>query len=130
MLDAYLEKRVASWGIELKADRKLIGTGGYGLWDTEHSTAELGYVIGKPYWRQGLVTEAVTAMVDFGFRRMALNRVVIRMDPRNIGSWRVAEKVGCRFEGIARQVVYAKGAFDDLMVWAILREDWAKRGGR
>jgi RimJ/RimL family protein N-acetyltransferase len=42
----------------------------------------------------------------------------------------VAEKCGCRFEGIARQVAYAKGAFDDLMVWAILREDWAKRGGR
>jgi len=49
------------------------------------------------------------------------------MDPRNIGSWRVAEKCGCRFEGIARQVAYAKGSFDDLMVWAILREDWAKR---
>jgi RimJ/RimL family protein N-acetyltransferase len=127
VLDAYAEKRVASWALELKSERKLIGTGGYGLWDIEHSTAELGYVIGKPYWGQGLTTEAVAAMIDFGFRRMALNRVVIRMDPRNIGSWRVAEKAGCRFEGIARQVVYAKGAFDDLMVWAILRDDWAKR---
>jgi ribosomal-protein-alanine N-acetyltransferase len=130
VLDAYSEKRVASWGIELKAERKLIGTGGFGLWDIEQSAAEIGYVIGKPYWGQGLMTEAVTAMFDFGFRRMALNRIVIRMDPRNIGSWRVAEKCGCRFEGIARQVVYAKGAFDDLMVWAILREDWTKRAPR
>ena len=127
VLDAYLEKRVASWGLELKAERKLIGTGGYGSWDIQNSTAEIGYVIGRPYWGQGLATEAVTAMIDFGFRRMSLNRIVIRMDPRNIGSWRVAEKCGCRFEGIARQVAYAKGSFDDLMVWAILREDWAKR---
>ena len=130
VLDAYLEKRVASWGIELKSERKLIGTGGYGSWDIQNSTAEIGYVIGRPYWGQGLMTEAVSAMIEFGFRRMSLNRIVIRMDPRNIGSWRVAEKCGCRFEGIARQVVYAKGSFDDLMVWAILREDWAKRSAR
>jgi len=130
VLDAYAEKRVANWGIELKAERKLIGTGGFGSWDLEHSTAEIGYAMGKPHWGQGLMTEAATAMIDFGFRRMALNRIVIRMDPRNVGSWRVAEKCGCRFEGIARQVVYAKGAFDDLMVWAILKEDWAKRTAR
>lgn len=130
VLDAYLEKRVANWGIELVSERKLIGTGGYGSWDLQNSTAEIGYVIGKPYWGQGLMTEAVGAMVDFGFRRMSLNRIVIRMDPRNVGSWRVAEKCGCRFEGIARQVVYTKGSFDDLMVWAILREDWAKRSTR
>ena len=130
VLDAYLEKRVANWGIELTAERKLIGTGGYGSWDIEQSTAELGYAIGKPYWGQGLMSEAVTSMMDFGFRRMSLNRIVVRMDPRNVGSWRVAEKCGCRFEGIARQVHYAKGERQDLMVWAILREDWAKRGGR
>ena len=76
------------------------------------------------------MTEAVKAMIDFGFRRMSLNQIVIRMDPRNIGSWRVAEKCGCRFEGVARQASYAKGRFDDLMVWAILREDWAQRTAR
>lgn len=64
--------------------------------------------MGKPYWGQGLMSEAVTPMIDFGFRRMSLNRIVIRMDPRNVGSWRVAEKCGRRFEGIARQVMYAK----------------------
>ena len=52
-LDAYVEKRVANWGIELKAERKLIGTGGYMRWDPAHSGAEIGYVIGKPYWGQG-----------------------------------------------------------------------------
>jgi RimJ/RimL family protein N-acetyltransferase len=52
------------------------------------------------------------------------------MDPRNIGSWRVAEKCGCRFEGIARQAIYAKDTFDDLMVWAILRDDWVAQRGR
>jgi ribosomal-protein-alanine N-acetyltransferase len=126
LLDAYLEKRVANWGIELKSERKLIGTGGFGSWDREHGTGELGYAIGKAYWGQGLMTEAVRAMIDFGFRRMALNRVVIRMDPRNTGSWRVAEKCGCRFEGISRQAIYAKGTFHDLMVWAVLRDDWTR----
>lgn len=129
VLDAYLEKRVANWGIELKAERRLIGMGGYIWWDPLQSAGELGYVLGKPYWGQGLMTEAVRAMIDFGFQRMALNRIVIRMDPRNIGSWRVAEKCGCRFEGIARQAIYAKGRFADLMVWAILRDDWQTRAG-
>ena len=126
VLDAYLEKQVANWGLELKSERKLIGTGGFGSWNTEHGVAEIGYAVGKPYWGQGLMSEAVNAMIEFGFTRMALNRVVIRMDPRNTGSWRVAEKCGCRFEGIARRAIYTKGAFHDLMVWAILREDWAR----
>jgi ribosomal-protein-alanine N-acetyltransferase len=126
VLDAYLEKRVANWGIELRSERKLIGMGGFAWWDLANSAAEIGYVIGKPYWGQGLMTEAVKAMIEFGFKRMALNRIVIRMDPRNTGSWRVAEKCGCRFEGISRQAIYAKGSFHDLMVWAILRDEWAR----
>ena len=126
VLDAYHEKRVANWGIELKAERKIIGTGGFIAWDPQHGTAEIGYAMGKPYWGQGLMTEAVGAILEFAFTRMELNRVVIRMDPRNTGSWRVAEKCGCRFEGISRQAVHAKGAFRDLMVWAIVREDWAR----
>ncbi len=126
VLDAYLEKRVANWGIELTSERTLIGTGGFGSWDRENGIGEIGYAIGKAYWGQGLMTEAAKAMIDFGFRRMALNRVVIRMDPRNTGSWRVAEKCGCRFEGISRQAHFAKGTFHDLMVWAIVRDDWAK----
>ena len=126
VLDAYREKRIANWGIELKSERKLIGTGGYSSWDPEHGTGEIGYAIGKPYWGQGLMAEAVRAMIDFGFRRMALNRIVIRMDPRNVGSWRVAEKCGCRFEGISRQAIHAKGTFHDLMVWAVVRDEWAR----
>ena len=62
------------------------------------------------------------------------DRIVIRMDPRNIGSWRVAEKCGCRFEGIARQVAYAKGSFDDdrherkpRLVAVLVREDESVR---
>lgn len=125
-LDAYREKRVASWGLELRSERALIGTGGYSSWDPEQGVAEIGYAIGRAYWGQGLMTEAVRAIIGFGFERMALHRIVIRMDPRNTGSWRVAEKSGCRFEGISRQAVHAKGSFRDLMVWAIVRDDWAR----
>src|SRR5260370_12958949 len=81
VLDAYLEKRVASWGLELKAERKLIGTGGYGSWDIQNSTAEIGYVIGKPYWGPGLTTQAAPAVVDFGFPPTSPHPTPLPLDP-------------------------------------------------
>lgn len=114
----------APWGVQHKVDTKIIGTCGFGAWIVEHSRAEIGYAIAKPYWNQGLVTEAVRKVLSYGFTSMNLNRIEATCVPENVGSWRVMEKVGMRREGILRQWVFSKDQFMDIAMYSILRSEW------
>ena len=116
----------ASWGIEHRADRKFIGTIGFATPRQGGYVAEVGYALARPYWGQGLMTEALRAVVDFGFRYMELRRIeaVCRVD--NIGSYRVMEKAGMQFEGILREARYSKGRMETVRLYAILRSDYGR----
>lgn len=59
---------------------------------------EVGYLIGKAYWRQGLGGEAAHAIVDYGFEQLGLPRLICAIDPKNQASIKVAEKIGMRLE--------------------------------
>ncbi|MBI3997987.1 MAG: GNAT family N-acetyltransferase [Armatimonadetes bacterium] len=124
VLALYESKQVAPWGIAHKTDRKLIGTCGFVYWLPQHARAEIGYGIARPYWRQGYTTEAIRAIIAFGFQSMQLNRIEARCEPENTGSWRVMEKVGMTFEGVLRQHNYAKGTYRDTKMYSILRQEW------
>ena len=67
-----------------------------------HSLAEIAYALSREYWGKGLVTEAVKEVVKHGFEKMNLNRIYARCFVENIGSQKVLEKVGMKFEGILR----------------------------
>ncbi len=115
---------VAPWAIVHKADRKLIGTGGFNQWNTRQKRAEIGYAIARPYWGQGYTTEAVKAMIAFGFRRMQLCRIQTRCLTANVASARVMEKAGMHFEGVLRQYAQVKGKQVDLKLYAIVKADF------
>ena len=121
ILNHYEAQHVAPWGIEHKADRKLIGTCGFASWITYHHRAEIGYALARSYWSQGHMTEAVRAVLRYGFDEMQLNRIEARCKLENIGSARVLEKVGMTCEGILRQHMFIKGHYHDLKLYAILR---------
>lgn len=124
ILNHYQAHHVAPWGIEHKADRKFIGTCGFGNWITYHHRAEIGYALARPYWSQGYMTEAVRAVLSFGFDEMQLNRIEARCKLENIGSARVLEKAGMTCEGILRQHMFIKGHYHDLKLYAILRSNF------
>jgi ribosomal-protein-alanine N-acetyltransferase len=123
VLEGYAKGTSGAWGMEHRADHAFIGTCGIS-WVPRHARGELGYAMARPYWGQGLMTEAVRAVIAFGFERMALNRIEARCIVANIGSARVMEKNGMRLEGVIRQQVFAKGAFHDLKLYSILRREW------
>ena len=114
----------ASWGIELKATGRLIGTIGFMWWNQEYRSAEVGYSLSREYWNQGLMTEALRAVVRFGFEEMNLNRIEAQHETANPASGRVMEKVGMRKEGVLRQRLRNKGKFVDVALYAVLRGDW------
>jgi len=89
-----------------------------------HGSAELGYWIGKPYWNQGYCTEAAGTVLRFAFDDLGLNRVQARHFTRNPASGRVMHKIGMSHEGHLRQAVRKWGKFEDLELYAILKEDF------
>lgn len=112
-----------SWGIVLKENNKLIGTGGYHWWSTEHSKAELGYVISDKYWNKGYMTEALKKIIEFGFEKMDLQRIEARCCIENTASERVMQKCGMKLEGILRSSLYIKGEFRDFKYFSILKSE-------
>jgi RimJ/RimL family protein N-acetyltransferase len=121
--DDWIQGRAAHFAIASRADGGLVGAVGLRL-KTEHSTAELGYWIGKPYWGVGYATEAATAAVAFGFNDLRLNRIHAHHFGGNPASGRVLQKIGMQHEGCLRQHVRKWGAFEDVEEYGVIASEW------
>jgi RimJ/RimL family protein N-acetyltransferase len=115
--------------IELKSERRAIGSIGLRIKDERNRAADLGYVLNRAYWGQGYMVEAGLAVLDAAFRAMELHRVWATCDPRNRASYRVMEKLGMRREAHFRKDAMDKGEWHDSYLYAILAEEWLARSG-
>jgi len=127
VIKGYEKGAVENWGIVHKEDNKFIGTCGYFSWEPEHFRGDIHYALSPAYNGKGIMTEAVNAVLRFGFEQMGLNRIEANCMPENIASERVMQKAGMRFEGIMRERIFAKGRFHDVKVYAILLKDWREK---
>ncbi len=125
LTDLFVRGKAVVFGLQLKREDRLVGTIGLRDIDAEHLQAELGFWVGVEYWRQGYATEAARAMVAFGFRELGLNRIYACHMVRNPASGRVLAKIGMKHEGLLRQRVRKWGVFEDVVLLAILRQEWA-----
>ena len=115
-----------SWGIELKASGKLIGTCSYGSIDPYFKVAELGYALSDLYWGFGYGCEAAMALVHFAFHHVGLQRLEARCMPENTASIHLLEKLGMRCEGVLRKGIYCKGRPQDVGIYAITDDVYAR----
>ncbi len=91
--------------------------------------AELGYWIGKPFWREGYCTEAARAILRYAFTELALVRVHATHITRNPASGRIMQKIGMRHEGRRRHHVKKWDQLDDVELYGIVRQDWDEGAG-
>lgn len=118
--------RSLNWAICDRESGEVMGTIGLEITGFHHR-GMLGYWLGKPYWSKGITSEAAQAVVRYGFDTVGLHRLEATCMPHNVGSSRVMEKAGMRYEGTLRDY-YRKGdGFRDAAMYAVLRED---RSGR
>ncbi|MFM7320988.1 MAG: GNAT family N-acetyltransferase [Armatimonadota bacterium] len=110
------------WGIERHGDGTVVGTVAL-RGNPVHRRAELGYWIGVPFQGHGYATEAVRAVVRFGFEIADLERIYAQHLDGNLASGRVMQKAGLRFEGILRHCVFKDGRHWDTPMYAILSSD-------
>jgi len=130
-VDLFKNRNGFRWGIEIKGEGGLIGSCGYYKWlKPDGRQAEIGYDLDPPYWGQGIMTEALTAIIAFGFQKMKLNRIELLVLPRNKRSIGLAGKLGFRKEGVLREHGFDEKmrAADD-MIFSMLRRDWVKMRG-
>jgi ribosomal-protein-alanine N-acetyltransferase len=91
------------WATIHKETGKFIGRCGLLPWTIEgQEEVEVAYTIAREYWGQGLASEAARAILQYGFEKLNLPRLISLIDADNIASQRVAEKIGMRFEKEAR----------------------------
>ncbi len=124
VLEEYRDGRDGCWVIELKQSRAVIGQIHLMAINLENGKAEVCFLLGRPYWYRGLMTEALRAVLECSFETLGLNRVEAWCLCENRAGQRVLEKAGMTKEGELRQYLRQKGALVDFCVYAILRNEF------
>lgn len=130
---AEMEERIASisahidentsiaWGISYHNDPQLIGTVSYHRIIKEHFRAEIGYMLHNVHWRKGIMNEAVTAVIAYGFEQMKLHSLEALVNPDNEASIQLLLKQGFVKEGHIRENYYYNGKFGDTGIYSLIR---------
>jgi RimJ/RimL family protein N-acetyltransferase len=84
----------------------------------------VGYWLGRAYWGQGLMTEALTAMIDFAFSQLRMVKVEAEVFARNTPSLAVVERLGMRHESSIRRAVFKNGEWLDERTYGLIPEEW------
>lgn len=111
-----------SWSVCLKTDNKMIGSVSFHRIEKEHYRAEIGYMLHPDYWRQGIVSEAVEAIINYGFNTLKFHSIEAHIDPTNIGSEKILEKFKFVKEAYFKENYFYNGQFLDTAVYSLLRK--------
>ena len=120
---------LGNWAIVLQDTGKMIGT--IELYNhAYHHKAELGYALNPHYWGLGIIPEAATEVINFGFNFLKLQRIEVGAFPDNTQSIRVCEKLGFKKEGVARKgYLRYDGIVFDKVIYSMTDTDYFERYG-
>jgi ribosomal-protein-alanine N-acetyltransferase len=85
---------------------------------------ELGYILRRDCWGRGYACEAVTTIVEYGFRTLRLRRIFADCDPDNLGSIRILERLGFHREGHLRAEWETHIGIRDSLIFGMLSAEW------
>lgn len=119
----YREGSGVRWAVTRPPSPLLIGTVGYHLYSPAHRRAEVGYELSALHWRQGVMTEALGAVLRYCFQVLRLHRVEADVTAGNTASAALLRKLGFQHEGTWRDRVYGRGRFHDLWQFSLLATD-------
>lgn len=123
LIKQYRNCSPSTFVIALKDTGKVIGTIGFMWVQPDNRAAEVGYSLSREYWNRGIMSEALRAVLIFGFKKLNLNRIEAQHECDNPASGRVMQKVGMRYEGTLRERIYNKGRYVDVSLYSALKKD-------
>jgi RimJ/RimL family protein N-acetyltransferase len=107
-----------------KEKGELIGDVGIHFLDSDNQQVEIGCTLGKNEHGKGYATEALKEIIHYLFHNLNKHRIVTSIDPENIKSIQLVERLGFRKEAHFRKSLLINGEWVDDLVYAILKEDW------
>lgn len=110
--------------IEERDSSLAIGTVSLFSFHEESKRAELGYILGRPYWRRGFMYEALARLIDYAFSELGLNRLEADVDPDNVASTRLLKKLEFSLEGRLKQRWIVNGRVSDSEIYGLVRGDF------
>ena len=118
-------RRCIRWGIAPRKSGQIVGTCGYYGFHRWHKRAGIGYELARSFWKQGIMTEALGEIIQFGFEKIGLNRIEAVVMPDNEGSIRLLGGLGFQQEGVLREYENwgDKGCID-LTMFSLLRREY------
>jgi ribosomal-protein-alanine N-acetyltransferase len=121
----YRERGIGPWGIQLRATRALVGNCGFPHIIFKDFCGEMNCYIASQHRGQGLATEALRALLKFGFQEIGLTRIQARCALDNLGAERVMQRAGMKFEGLVDDTLTSSGPSSKRKFYAILETDFA-----
>ena len=106
---------------------KVVGTVLLFRFEEGSQRIEIGYVVGRPHWRQGFAKEALHAVCDYAFRMLSIRRIEGEVDPLNHASNAVLQSLGFVKEGLLRKRWITKGSETDVNIYGCLAEEWMNK---
>jgi ribosomal-protein-alanine N-acetyltransferase len=120
----YNRREAIRWGITLKGEDRVLGSCGFHHFDAGFHRTETGYELNRTYWRQGMMTEAMSAILTYGFDFLGLHRMEAIIDIANEQSKGLLLKLGFTYEGILRQRYFFRDRFEDEHYFGLLKDEW------
>jgi ribosomal-protein-alanine N-acetyltransferase len=123
--EEYLARHGISWAVTWSGQDRVLGVFSLHAWDHYHRRAEAGYGLARAWWGQGIASEALGAILRFGFEALDLHRIYARTIADNHESVRLLERLGFQREGSLRQHSWEDdGSFHDSAVYGLLRGEF------
>ena len=120
----YEKPEFYQWMIELKDLNQPIGSISVVHCNDQIAEMEVGYCIGRPWWHKGIMTEALSAVIDFLFTKVGVDRITAKHDTNNPRSGGVMKKCGMIYEGTTRSSDKNNQGICDTANYSIAYSDW------
>lgn len=122
----YVNQDYYQWAMVSKKMGLPIGSIGVVSHSDRAAKAHMGYCMGRPWWHQGYMTEALSAVMDFLFDEVGFQRIEAQYDTRNPHSGGVMQKCGMTYEGTHRRSACTTSGICDTAWYAILADERKK----
>lgn len=122
------DKGFYNWAIELKDLGQPVGNISVVQRDDRARRAHIGYCLGRAWWHQGIMSEALSAVIDYLFSEGYL-RIESRHNVNNPHSGDVMKKCGMQYEGTFKGYDWDNSGIGDAAFYSILKEDYENKGG-
>jgi [ribosomal protein S5]-alanine N-acetyltransferase len=122
----YEQREAIFWGITLKGEDTVIGSCTFFPFGPDFHYAETGYELHRAYWRQSIMSEAMSAVLTYGFTGLGLHRIEANVASKNTRSKGLLLKLGFTYEGNLRQRYFFRDHFEDEHCFGLLKDEWLK----